>query len=115
MALHSITYKVISGTPEDATADLATYIETLYATNTLYFIGCVGDSNYVTYILLHQDDGTFVPPFDVAPEVIRGTPTEVAAAAETFCETIDKAVWTIFRFNLVGDSNWVTYIIWVGK
>jgi hypothetical protein len=48
--------------------------------------------------------------YDLVDKVIRGTPTDAAAAVETYLQTIvnTKAIYFI---NVVGDQNFVTYII----
>jgi len=54
MALYAITDKVIRGTPTAAAAEAETYLQTIDNTKTLYYFGVVGDSNFVTYIILHE-------------------------------------------------------------
>lgn len=54
MAAYAITDKVIRGTPTDAAAAVETYLESIDAAKTLHFVGLVGDSNFVTYIILHD-------------------------------------------------------------
>jgi hypothetical protein len=48
--------------------------------------------------------------YAIVDKVIRGTPTEAAAAVETYLQSIvnTKAIYFI---RLVGDQNFVTYII----
>jgi hypothetical protein len=48
--------------------------------------------------------------YDITRKVIRGTPTDAAAAVETYLETINDAK-TLYFFDVVGDQNFVTYII----
>lgn len=47
----------------------------------------------------------------ITKKVIRGTPTEVAAEAETYLETIDDTTQPLLDISVAGDSNWVTMII----
>ena len=47
----------------------------------------------------------------VTDKVIRGTPTAVAAAAETYLETIDSTTQAVISIDVVGDNNNVTMII----
>lgn len=54
MALYALTDKVIRGTPTDAAAEAETYLETVDDTKVLHYFGVVGDSNFVTYIILHD-------------------------------------------------------------
>lgn len=52
-----------------------------------------------------------MPNYIITDKVIRGTPTEVAAEAETYLETIDDTTQTIVDISVVGDNNTVTMII----
>jgi hypothetical protein len=47
----------------------------------------------------------------ITDKVIRGTPTAVAAAAETYLETLDSSTQTVVNISVVGDQNGVTMII----
>ena len=48
--------------------------------------------------------------YAITDKVIRGTPTAAGAAVEAYLETVDNTK-TVYFVNLVGDQNFVTYII----
>jgi hypothetical protein len=47
----------------------------------------------------------------ITDKVIRGTPTAVAALAETYLETLDSTTQAVVNISVVGDQNGVTMII----
>jgi hypothetical protein len=49
--------------------------------------------------------------YKITDKVIRGTPTEVAAAAETYLETIDSTTHAVVSIDVVGDNSGCTMII----
>jgi hypothetical protein len=48
--------------------------------------------------------------YAITDKVIRGTPTAAAAAVETYLETVTNTK-SVYFVNVVGDQNYVTYII----
>jgi hypothetical protein len=48
--------------------------------------------------------------YAITDKVIRGTPTAAALAVEIYLQTIVNTK-TLYFFNVVGDQNFVTYII----
>ena len=54
MALYALTDKVIRGTPTAAAAAVETYLQSVDDTKVIHYVGVVGDSNFVTYIILHD-------------------------------------------------------------
>ncbi len=48
--------------------------------------------------------------YAITDKVIRGTPTDAAAEVETYLQTVVNTK-TLYFFNVVGDQNFVTYII----
>ncbi len=49
--------------------------------------------------------------YKIVDKVIRGTAKDVAAAAETYLESIDSTTEAIVSIDVVGDNNHVTMII----
>jgi uncharacterized radical SAM superfamily protein len=47
----------------------------------------------------------------ITKKVIRGTAKAVAAAAETYLETIDSTTQAVVSIDVVGDNNTITMII----
>ncbi len=47
----------------------------------------------------------------ITDKVIRGTAVAVAAAAETYLETLDSTTQAVVSIDVVGDNNNVTMII----
>jgi uncharacterized radical SAM superfamily protein len=47
----------------------------------------------------------------VTTKIIRGTAVEVAAAAETYLETLDSTTKAVISIDVVGDNSTVTMII----
>jgi uncharacterized radical SAM superfamily protein len=47
----------------------------------------------------------------ITTKILRGTAVEVAAAAETYLESIDSTTHAVVSMDVVGDNNTVTMII----
>jgi len=54
MANYAVTDKKIRGKPDVALAAVETYMETIDDTKVFHLITAVGDSNYVTFYLIHD-------------------------------------------------------------